>query len=162
MFSVHDDEQRRLLAVGYQRAELTLEQLWLRYFALGGDAGLLEIEAYVHGLMPLPAFQRDLLAHAINERLDEFVRARRVPYSRTIREDKPAVGPLTALITLLEGMHRQPPDRLPGIVADAGQALGVQVRIYLVDYGQRWLIPLAAPGCGFPSSTAWNASGFFR
>jgi hypothetical protein len=34
MSCAHEDEQQRLLAVGYQRAELTMEQLWLRYFAL--------------------------------------------------------------------------------------------------------------------------------
>jgi stage II sporulation SpoE-like protein len=138
----HEDEQQRLLVVGYQRAELTMEQLWLRYFALGGDAGLMEVEAYLHGLMPLPALQRDILAHAINERLDELVWSRRVPYNRTIRDGRPAAGPLAALVTLLEGTHREPPDRLPAIVADAGHALGVQIVIYLVDYDQRTLIPL--------------------
>lgn len=146
MSSVQKDEQRRLLAVGYQRAELTLEQLWLRFFALGGDAGLMEVEAHLHGLMPLPAPQRDILARTVNERLDELGWSRRVPYSRTIREDKPAVGPLAALVTLLEGTHREPPDRLATIVAYAGQALGVQVRVYLVDYDQRKLVPLASTG----------------
>jgi Stage II sporulation protein E (SpoIIE) len=146
MSSAQEDEQQRLLAVGYQRAMLTMEQLWLRYFALGGDAGLMEVEAHLHGLMPLPALQRDILAHAINERLDELVSRRRVPYSRTIRDDRPDAGPLAALVTLLEGTHREPPDRLPAIVADAGQALGVQVAIYLVDYDQRILIPLPSPG----------------
>ena len=138
----HEDEQQRLLAVGYQRAELTMEQLWLRYFALGGDAGLMEVEAHLHGLMPLPALQRDILAHAINERLNELVWPRRVPYSRTIREGRPDAGPLAALVTLLQGTHRRPPDLLPAIVADAGHALGVQVTIYLADYDQRRLIPL--------------------
>jgi Stage II sporulation protein E (SpoIIE) len=143
MSDAQEDEQQRLLAIGYQRAELTMEQLWLRYFALGGDAGLMEVEAHLHGLMPLPALQRDILAHAINERLDELVWARRVPYSRTIRDGRPDTGPLAALITLLEGTHRAPPDRLPAIVSDAGHALGVQVVIYLVDYDQRRLNPLS-------------------
>src|SRR5918998_1363349 len=142
MSCADEDEQQRLLAVGYQRAELTMEQLWLRYFALGGDAGLMEVEAHLHGLMPLPALQRDILAHAINERLNELVWPRRVPYSRTIRDGRPDAGPLAALVTLLQGTHRRPPDLLPAIVADAGHALGVQVTIYLADYDQRRLIPL--------------------
>jgi hypothetical protein len=142
MSSAHEDEQQRLLAVGYQRAKLTMEQLWLRYFTLGGDAGLMEVEAHLHGLVPLPDLQRDILAHAINERLDELVWPGRIPYSRTIRDGRPDTGPLAALITLLEGTHREPPDRLPAIVADAGHALGVQIVIYLVDYDQRRLIPL--------------------
>ena len=67
-----ENEQRRALDVGYRRAELTLEQLWLRYFALGGVAGLVEVEAYLHGMLALPPVQRDILAHAVNERLDEL------------------------------------------------------------------------------------------
>lgn len=84
MSSAHEDEQQRLLAVGYQRAKLTMEQLWLRYFTLGGDAGLMEVEAHLHGLMPLPDLQRDILAHAINERLDELVWPGRIPYSLSL------------------------------------------------------------------------------
>src|SRR5215217_596473 len=100
-----EGEQRRALDVGYRRAELTLEQLWLRYFALGGIAGLVEVEAYLHGLVPLPPVQRDLLAQAVNERLDELTWRHRVPYSRSVREDRPEEGPLAALVTLLEGVR---------------------------------------------------------
>jgi hypothetical protein len=58
--ATNENEQRHALNVGYRRANLTLEQLWVRYFALGGDAGLVEVEAYLHGLMPLPGLQRDM------------------------------------------------------------------------------------------------------
>jgi serine/threonine protein phosphatase PrpC len=139
-----EDEQRRALGVGYRRAELTLEQLWLRYFALGGIAGLVEVEAYLHGLLPLPPVQRDLLAQAVNERLDELTWRHRVPYSRSVREDRPEQGPLAALVTLLEGVRLAPPERLPMAAAAAGRALGVQVVIYLVDYEQRTLTPVTA------------------
>src|SRR5215212_1805414 len=141
-----ENEQRRALDVGYRRAELTLEQLWLRYFALGGIAGLVEVEAYLHGLVPLPPVQRDLLAQAVNERLDELTWRHRVPYSRSVREGRPASGPLAALVTLLEGMHLAPPERLPVAAATAGRALGVDVVIYLVDYQQRILAPVTTPG----------------
>jgi hypothetical protein len=83
--STDENEQRRALDVGYRRAELTLEQLWLRYFALGGVAGLVEVEAYLHGLMPLPSLQRDILAHAVNERLDELTWRHRVLKDRSFR-----------------------------------------------------------------------------
>jgi hypothetical protein len=76
---VDEHEQRRALDVGYRRAELTLEQLWVRYFALGGVAGLVEVEAYLHGVMSLPLLQRNVLAHAVNERLDELTWRHRVP-----------------------------------------------------------------------------------
>jgi Stage II sporulation protein E (SpoIIE) len=138
-----ENHQRRALDVGYRRAELTLEQLWLRYFALGGVAGLVEVEAYLHGLVPLPALQRDILAHAVNERLDELTWQHRVPYSRVLREGPGAQGPLAALVTLLENMRLAPPERLPAVVAAAGRALGVQLVIYLVDYQQHVLTPLS-------------------
>ena len=140
--STDEQEQRRALDVGYRRAELTVEQLWMRYFALGGVAGPVEVEAYLHGLMPLPSVQRDILAHAVNERLDELTWRHRVPYSRTVREGRPEQGPLAALVTLLEGMVLAPPERLPVAAAAAGRALGVQVVLYLVDYEQRILAPV--------------------
>jgi hypothetical protein len=55
-------------------------ELWLRYFALGGEASEMEVDAYLNGALALPAIQHDMLAHAINERLDEIA-PRRAPYS---------------------------------------------------------------------------------
>ncbi len=80
------DEHQRQLAVAFPGAKLTVEELWLRYFALGGDAGKVEIEAYLSGLMPLPSLQHNILAHAINERLDELGPPQRAPY-------RPDAGP---------------------------------------------------------------------
>ena len=74
------DEDLRSLAEAFTNTRLTLEELWLRYFALGGDAGKVEIEAYLAGLMPLPSLQHNILAHAINERLDELGPPPRAPY----------------------------------------------------------------------------------
>ena len=73
------DEHQRKLSDAFAASQLTVEELWLRYFALGGDAGKVEIEAYLSGLMPLPSLQHNILAHAINERLDELG-PRRAPY----------------------------------------------------------------------------------
>jgi hypothetical protein len=74
------DEHQRDLTEAFAGSKLTVEQLWLRYFTLGGDAGKVEIEAYLAGLMPLPSLQHNILAHAINERLDELGPPRRAPY----------------------------------------------------------------------------------
>jgi hypothetical protein len=141
----HQDEQRRALALAFSRAGLTPEQLWTRYFALGGAAGLMEVEAYLHGLMPLPALQRDMLAHAINERLDELTWPQRVPYTFPARGSSPRTGPLAGLVGLLDGMHKAPPERLPAAAARAGRALGLRIAIYLVDYDQQTLHPLHDP-----------------
>jgi hypothetical protein len=86
--SNHADRYQREVALAFGGTKLTLEELWLRYFALGGDAGKVEIEAYLAGLMPLPSLQHNILAHAINERLDEIGPPRRAPY----RPDSGASG----------------------------------------------------------------------
>ena len=124
------------------RSGLTYESVWMRYFALGGTAALVEVEAHVAGLMPLPAPERDVLAHAVNELLEEQAPPERVPYSRTVREPTPDIGPLGALVAALGGMHLAPPERLPTVIAGAGEALGVEMVGYLVDYEQRMLHPL--------------------
>jgi hypothetical protein len=42
----------------------------VRYFALGGAMDLFKLDAYLNGAMPLPPTQRDMSAHAVNERLN--------------------------------------------------------------------------------------------
>jgi hypothetical protein len=64
----------------FEAADLSVDDLWLRYFGLGGDAGRFEIDAYLNGAIRIPPMQHDLLAHAINERLDEIAPPR-APYS---------------------------------------------------------------------------------
>jgi hypothetical protein len=64
----------------FESAELTVEDLWFRYFALGGVASRFELEAYLNSALALPPLQHDIVAHAINERLDEIAPPR-APYS---------------------------------------------------------------------------------
>jgi hypothetical protein len=139
---VTDELQRSALAAGYAHADLTLEQLWVRYFALGGAGDLTEVDAHLHGLAPLPANQHDLLAHAVNERLDELFTRHRVPYTGVIRRSRPPSGPLAALVTLLEAAGDAPPERIPALVADAGRLLDVEVTVHRIDHEQRCLVQL--------------------
>ncbi|SMC53596.1 PP2C family protein-serine/threonine phosphatase [Lentzea albidocapillata] len=134
---MNHDLQLRALSLAFSRAGLTPEQLWTRYFALGGAAGPMEVEAYLHGLMPLPALQRDMLAHAINERFDELNWPHRVPYTFPARGSG-----------LLDGMRKAPPERLRAAAALAGRAPGVRIAIYLVGYDQQTLHPLHDPEAG--------------
>ncbi|RSN64933.1 serine/threonine-protein phosphatase [Amycolatopsis sp. WAC 04182] len=134
--------QRRIIADCFARTGLTLEQLWLRYFALGGDVSEVDLAAYLRGVLPLPRIQRDMVAHAVNERLDELSGARRAPYSRDVGEDSRPRGLLAALVGLLDGAQRVSPERLPAIVAAAGRALDLELTVYLADYEQRQLFPL--------------------
>lgn len=61
------EEQRRQTAAVYRKANLKLGTVWMHYFSIGGDAGELEIDAYLNGSYTLPPIQGDLLAHAVHE-----------------------------------------------------------------------------------------------
>ena len=90
------------------RAGLSVQQLWLRYMSFSGIADLVEVEAYLQGLMPLPPYQEDKLAHAVNERLDELYQAARVPYSTPTEADPDAKDPLDVINELLQEAKRKP------------------------------------------------------
>jgi hypothetical protein len=79
MSSSHLNSHQRELSRAYSHAELTTNELWLRYFALGGEAGPTEVDAYLNGLMAFSPFQHNILALALNERLNELP-APRAPY----------------------------------------------------------------------------------
>ena len=149
-----EEEQDRALRAAYQVADLTLEQLWTRYFALGGAADLLELDAHLQGLVRLPAGERSVLAHALNERLDELFTQRRVPYSSPVRRRAPGSGPFAALLHLVETARTAPPDRLAAAVVEAGHAMGVEVAVHLADHEQRRLCPLVPPGTPTGESTS--------
>lgn len=69
-----------------REAGLLIEDVWDHYLNMGGGTEELEVEAYLHGLMWLPTDERDCLAQAVNELLDDLIRAgiscsHRAPYS---------------------------------------------------------------------------------
>jgi hypothetical protein len=140
-----EDPSLAALRSAFQRTELTLEQLWMRYFALGGSADLMELDAHLAGLLALTAHEQDMLAHAVNERLDELSLRHRAPYSRTIRQGRPTVGPLAALLEVLAAAGSAPPERLPTLVAAAGRTLGTDISVHLIDHEQRCLVRLPTP-----------------
>jgi hypothetical protein len=65
------------------------EDLWLRYFSIGGMVGEYEVDAYLQSLHSLPALQRDLLAHAANELIDELPALPRAPYGEQVSLSRP-------------------------------------------------------------------------
>lgn len=140
------DRQRHSIAVALLHSGLSTEELWVRYFALGGDAGLTEVDAYVHGTGGLPPLQRDVLAQAVNERLDESAPPHRADYSRLARETRPHGRSLSALVALLEGAELAPPDRLTTLVDAAARVLDLRITMYLVDYEERHLHRWPADG----------------
>jgi serine phosphatase RsbU (regulator of sigma subunit) len=143
-----DDMQGVALSAAVRRADLTLEQLWTRYFALGGDADLMDVDAHLAGLVRLPPDESDVLAHAVNERLDEVIARHRVPYNRQVRQSHATTGPLAALVKLLVSAGAAPPERLPSIAAEAGRVLGLDLSVHLIDHEQQALVHLPADGQG--------------
>ena len=61
------EAQRHLTSQVFRQSDLGLDALWIHYFSIGGDAGPLEIDAYLHDSYMLRPVQRDLLDHAIEE-----------------------------------------------------------------------------------------------
>jgi hypothetical protein len=73
------------LLVAVRLAGLTTRDVWVRYLALGGNADEVAVEAQVHGLLDLPRGEYNVLAHTLNEELDDLPggdRIGRVPYQR--------------------------------------------------------------------------------
>jgi hypothetical protein len=87
-------QQAHLVRQALAAAGIDLGQLWMRYFSIGGDAGELEIDAFLHHSLTLPALQRDLLAHATNELLDHQ-RPQPIPQTSDLLDhhDPPDTGP---------------------------------------------------------------------
>ena len=75
------DELAARMDAARGRAELTVQDLWLRYVALGGTCDAFDLGGYLQGLLPLGTFQQDIIAQALNEALEESYRAYRIQLS---------------------------------------------------------------------------------
>ncbi|YCK79764.1 hypothetical protein M1D89_01675 (plasmid) [Arthrobacter sp. D3-18] len=78
---VSEQEQIRGLKVALKESDISVEELWLKYFSIGGNIGEYEVDAYVETSFPLPPMERDLLAHAANELIDELRSRPKAPYT---------------------------------------------------------------------------------
>lgn len=90
-FDTHEPEQRTRLKQVLDAADITVGELWLRYFSMSGSAGEYEVQAYVEGVLSLPVTDRDLLAMAANEMVDG-TSPMRAPYSDQLGGDVDAGG----------------------------------------------------------------------
>ncbi|MFC9770555.1 MULTISPECIES: hypothetical protein [unclassified Pseudarthrobacter] len=118
-FDPNEPEQRRRLRAAMKAADIPLPELWLKYFSLSGDAGEYEVEAYLQGLLSLPAIQRDLLALAANELIDDLPRPR-APYSDDFEPE--AAGPTDADTAQESGSGGDDPGSGPDGMAQAPDA----------------------------------------
>ena len=73
------EERNRQMDAARVRAELTVQDLWLRYIGLGGTCDAFDVDGYLQGLMSLETCQQDVLAQTLNEALEDLYRAHRIP-----------------------------------------------------------------------------------
>lgn len=85
--AAEEDTQRRLLNAAVRHSRLNVNELWMYYFSIGGSAGEYEIEAFLNASYSLPAMERDLLAHAVNEMIDMIPPPPRAPYSSDLHTE---------------------------------------------------------------------------
>jgi hypothetical protein len=65
----------------YRRdADLSHDELWLRYFELGGMSSALQLEAFLFGALRPTDHDHDVIALALNERFREMGGNHPVPY----------------------------------------------------------------------------------
>ncbi|WP_104167850.1 hypothetical protein [Arthrobacter sp. SX1312] len=62
-------------------SSLTVHEVYLHYLNSGGFFDEFEMDAYLHGLAPLPREERDCIARAVNELIDDLL-ARGAPHRR--------------------------------------------------------------------------------
>jgi hypothetical protein len=81
---VVDVSQRRaaaaLLEAAFRFSGATMDELWVDYVSLGGDASRDEIGSLLAGAAPLRPADHDRLAVALNERLDDAGLGRPLAY----------------------------------------------------------------------------------
>jgi hypothetical protein len=95
------------------RGKLTVQDLWLRYLALGGNHDAFDIDGYLQGLLPLETHQEHVLAVALNERLEEVHRAALIPLPTAARNGADGDALRVVIDELLGGdqSRPRPPDR---------------------------------------------------
>jgi hypothetical protein len=112
------DERHRRMDSARTRAELSVQDLWLRYVALGGTGDAFDLDGYLQGLVPLKTFEQDVLAQALNEALQESYRAYFIPLSMPPSNHHPGSERLGHLIDdLLDDRPAPSPteSELPGV-----------------------------------------------
>ena len=75
------DERYRRMDAARVHARLTVQDLWLRYLALGGTGDAFDVDGYLQGLVPLDTFQQEVLAQTLNEALRDVHQSFLIPMS---------------------------------------------------------------------------------
>lgn len=81
------DQPARTLDTYRRDAGLSHDDLWLRYFELGGMSSAFQLEACLHGALQLSPQEHDVIVHAINERFVELGGNHPIPYAHDLDDD---------------------------------------------------------------------------
>lgn len=128
----------------FTQSGLSLDELWLLYFCVGGTEGPAVLADFVAGKARLEPDEQDLVAQVVNERLEAHRTRHRAAYTGPLRTTSRSQEPLAAMVEMLRGSRLTSPDGLPGVLDAAADMLGVQVVLYVVDYTSSVLV--AFPG----------------
>lgn len=64
--------QQRSTQRAAQAANISASDLWLHYYSVGGNVDVFRLDAYLHGAYFLPAYERNVVALALNELTDDL------------------------------------------------------------------------------------------
>jgi hypothetical protein len=67
-----DEYQQELTYIAFLLSDFKVSEAWLAYFGYGGNQDIWVVDAYLNGLIPLPAEDCELLAIVLDERLTEL------------------------------------------------------------------------------------------
>jgi hypothetical protein len=70
-----------ILEQARKRLGLSMDDLWMAYFEIGGKADPVELEAFLLGTLRPDAYQYNVIAHALNEQFVEQDQNHPVPYA---------------------------------------------------------------------------------
>jgi hypothetical protein len=79
-----EEAQRVQILEAIEASDIPLRAVWARYFEYTGLVAVFETSAYLEGVMTLPIEECNLLAHAVNELIDEQPLPPRAPHRTTM------------------------------------------------------------------------------
>lgn len=72
--------QQHSTRLAAQDAGLTANDLWFHYYSVGGNLPVFELDAYLHGMYRLPVGERNTIALALNELIDDLPQRRKAEF----------------------------------------------------------------------------------
>jgi hypothetical protein len=117
---MNSDDRHQSMDAARVRAELSVRDLWLSYVAIGGSGDVFDLDGYLQGLVPLEAFQQDVLAQCLNESLEDSYRSYRIPLSMAPPDDAGDDRLRRLIDELLEKQTSASENELEPPIADPG------------------------------------------